>query len=126
MMMVAATRPYEEDTELEGRLEDVSLHPSTPRFAIYDPLTDMPIRCEFSTADVDVVAELLKRRARVRVAGMARYNKNHRPMSITVRAITPLPEQKDLPQMKDLRKAKIDITGGASPVDHIRELRDGH
>ncbi len=114
---------YDEEAELDGRLLDVSLHPSVPQFAIYDPLTDRRVRCDFSDDRLSEVADLLKTRARLLVVGLAHYSQNN-PVSIKVRDFRRLREQNELPQVDDLRRAKIDITGGKLPEDYIRELRD--
>jgi len=118
-------RPYTQFAELEGRLEDISLHPDVPQFAIYDPLTDQPIGCNFDEKDIDRVMGLLKRKARVRVYGDAKYNSKHYAVLINVQGIEELPEQNQLPQIDDLHEAEIDLTNGNDPVEIVRGLRNG-
>jgi len=120
------SRPYVEYSELEGRLELLSLHPETPEFAIYDSLTDQPVVCRFNKADLDRVTSYLKKKARVVVAGDARYNSRHFATSINVEHITPLHEQSQLPQLRDLhRDVAIDWSDTEDVVELARGLRDG-
>ena len=121
----APTRPYEQFAEIEGTLEDVSLHPDIPQFAIYDPLTYQPVECSFDSQDIDTITNLMKRKARVFVTGVAKFNARHHPVSICVEKIEELPDQKDLPQIGQLRKAGLNLTNGRDPVDVIRGLRNG-
>jgi hypothetical protein len=114
---------YFEDTELEGRLEALSVH-GQPEFWIYDLITDSGTRCEFEAKDLGAVADLVKRRARVRVCGKVKFNQTHHPVSVDVVAFTPLRGQDELPQIRDLHRAHIDITGGENAVEYIRGLRD--
>jgi hypothetical protein len=117
-------RWYYVKTQLDGRIEELSIHGHAPAFCIYDAITDQPIRCFFKTDDISQVADLIKRRARLRVMGEAKYNQKHRPVSIDVESFEVLPEQADLPQLSDLHDAHIDITSGRDSVDFVRELRD--
>lgn len=118
-----ASRFYYEETELEGRVELLSIH-GAPDFWIYDPLTDEPIKCAFKPEHIDQVAELIKRRARVRVLGKTKFNREHRPISVEVQAFERLPDQAELPQIADLHRAGINITGGLSAVEYLRRMRD--
>lgn len=114
---------YFEDTELEGYLEALSVH-GQPEFWVYDLVTNRGTRCEFGPEDVEAVADLVKRRARVRVQGKVRFNREHRPVSVDVANFAPLRSQDELPQIRDLHRACIDITGGANAVEYVRGLRD--
>lgn len=118
-------RPYKQYAELEGRLEDLSLHPEVPQFAIYDPLTDQPIGCNFNESDLELVTDLLKQTARVRVSGVAQFNRQHIPVSINIEKIEKLQEQCELPQIDDLHAAGIKLTDGTDPVDMVRGIRNG-
>ena len=112
-------------SQLEGRLEILSVHGETPEFCIYDPITDQPVRCTFTPDSVVKAADLIKRRARVRVLGRAKYNRKHKPTALEVESFEVLRDQCDLPQIADLHKARINITGDAGSVDFVRGLRDG-
>lgn len=114
---------YYEDTELEGRLETLSVH-DRPEFWIYDPITDCGTRCEFGPEDLDTVAELVKKRARVRVRGKVKFNREHRALSVEVAEFNRLRSQDQLPQIRDLHRACISITGGKDSVGYVRGLRD--
>jgi len=114
---------YYEDTELEGYLEALSIH-GRPEFWIYDLITNRGTRCEFKAQHINAVADLVKRRARVRVRGQVRFNRDHSPVSVDVSDFTPLRKQDELPQIRDLHRARIDITGGMSAVEYVRGLRD--
>jgi hypothetical protein len=116
--------PYETVTELEGRLEELSVHGETPEFRIYDILTGRSTECEFNPDDIDRVADLIKNKSRVRVRGLVRYDVLYRAASIKVESFVALREQRELPQMSDLHRAKINITGGMDSVEFVRGLRD--
>ncbi len=117
-------REYYVMTELDGRLESISVHGQAPDFCIYDPITNQPIRCIFSPDDIGRAADLIKARARVRVSGRAKYNRKDQPISVEVQEFVTLREQGDLPQIRDLHKACIDITGGQDSVEYVRGIRD--
>ncbi len=120
-----APSEYRAETVLEGRLEALSVHGDPPDFCIYDPLANHEIRCVFSEEDVARAAELIKRHARVQVTGTAKYNPSHVPVSIEVQEFHVLREQCELPQVRDLHAANIDITHGEDTVEYVRRLRDG-
>lgn len=114
---------YYEDTELEGRLEVLSVH-GTPDFWVYDPLTEQPTKCTFKPEDRERLAEMMKRPTRVRVSGKAKFNREHRPISLEVESFARLRDQEELPQIRDLHRAGINITGGMSSVEYVRRMRD--
>jgi len=111
--------------ELEGRLETVSVH-GEEYFCIYDPLTGEPIRCSFDKSiSLVKISELLTRHARVRVNGLVRYNKASVPVQVRVANYTELLEQKDLPQIKDVHEAGVNIAQDVDSVEYIRKIRNG-
>ena len=119
-----APKAYETLTELDGKLEEVSIHGDIPEFRIYDVLTDKYTQCAFDPKDIDRVADMIKDRARVRVRGTVKYDSSYRPISIKVESFSPLRKQEELPQMRDLQEAGINITGGVDAADFVRGLRD--
>ena len=58
---------------------------------------------------------------RVVVSGRIRY-RSHKPTSIQAEEIHPLRDASELPQLEDM--PPIDITGGLSPEEYVRRLRD--
>jgi len=116
---------YASESVIDGRLEQLSVHGQHPEFCVYDPMTDEPVRCVFKEDSIREVVELITRRARVRVWGMTKYNAKHKAVSVDVEKFEVIPEQTDLPQMADLHRAKINITGGVDSTTFIREQRDG-
>lgn len=115
-------RFYEvEDAQLEGRLEQLTVH-GPPTFGIYDPISGTPVRCQFDEDRIDEAIALI--RARVRVTGMVRYNKKHVAVSVRVTNFVRLREQSELPQLSDLHKAGVNITGGQDSVAFVRDMRD--
>jgi hypothetical protein len=124
--IAAQRQPYSVKTELEGRLESISAHGVKPSFCIYDPITDKPIECDFDESELPHVADLIKTKARVRVAGTALYGADDSPQSIQVAqgGITTFPDDSQLPSIRDLHAAGIDITGGQDSVLYVRGLRD--
>lgn len=116
---------FSSNMELEGRLETVSVH-GEQYFCIYDPLTGEPIRCTFDESiDLKKISELMTHHARVRVSGLVKYNKAGVPVNVRVGTYTELPEQKDLPQIKDVHAAGVNITQGVDSVEYIRKMRNG-
>lgn len=116
--------PYSVLTQLDGRLEQISVHGGKSEFCIYDPLTDDRIRCEFDREKVKVeeVGSLITKR--IRITGNVRFNEYYRPVFVKVDSFTRLREQSELPQISDLHKANISITGPQDSVSYIEDLRD--
>ncbi len=116
-------RYYYAEMQLEGRLEEVSLH-GTLTFSIYDPITERGTECDFTDDQLPEVIDLLRQRKRVRVTGRVKFNARHVPISVQVARFEALRDAKELPQIADLHAERIDITGGQDSADYVRELRD--
>lgn len=114
--------PYTIETQLEGRLEQINIHGGKHEFCIFDPLTDDKITCVFDEVQPVEIGKLITRR--VRVTGEANFNKDHKPTSIKVSKYDALKEQDELPELSDLHKHRINITGGKDSFTFIRDLRD--
>jgi hypothetical protein len=69
-------------------------------FAVYDPLTDRPIRCLISEDKVEDVQKLFRKR--VVVSGKIRYRKTGEPISVEVEDVQGLPDRKTLPSAEDV------------------------
>lgn len=110
---------YFTDTVLEGALETINVHGSS-EFYIYDRMSGDPVRCFFEKHDVSEVVSLIERR--VRVHGVAKFTRDHDPVSMQVTKIEPVPEK--VPSIRDLHDRKIDITGGRDSVEYVRKLRN--
>lgn len=120
-LLTAFTKPYWTYAQIEGRLDDIAAHTDKPQFIIYDPLTDDKIKCDFEKDEIKSIRNLVTER--VRVSGNAKFNEYHRPVEIQVESYQRLKGQNELPQISDLHKAHIDITGGIDSVAFIEELR---
>jgi hypothetical protein len=120
-LLTASTKPYYAYAQIEGRLDDISAHSDNPQFVIYDPLTDDKIKCAFEKDEVKSIRNLVTER--VRVTGSTKFNEYHRPIEIKVESYQRLKGQSELPQISDLHKAHIDITGGVDSVAFIEDLR---
>lgn len=114
-------KPYWSYTQIEGRLDDIAAHSESPRFIVYDPLTDAKIRCEFDKSKIKNIRSLVTER--VRISGETKFDENHRPVEVKVESYKRLREQSELPQIADLHKAHINITGGKDSVSFIEEIR---
>jgi len=120
-LLVPTTEPYWEYTQLEGTLENIITH-GRAEFHIFDPITDRKVRCTFDKQKAQEVLALgLKR---VRVTGDVKFDENHRPVEVQVDSYERLRDQSELPQLADLHKARINITGGRDSVEYVRGLRD--
>lgn len=117
-----APKPREAWTQIEGRLEKISVHGES-EFFIYDRLTDDAIRCFFGARDAAELGGLLRRR--IRVTGTARFNAEHRPVSMKVEEYEVVPQRDELPSVADLHRAKLNITGGRDPVDYLEDEWNG-
>jgi len=104
---------------IEGRLETFNVH-GTNTFTIYDVLTDEKTVCEFPESLYSEAYGAVS--SRVAVTGRIKYNRDGRPVSMTVESIRKLREAKDLPQIRS--GEQIDITGGIDSVEYIRKMRD--
>lgn len=114
-------KPYWSYTQIEGRLDDIAAHSESPRFIVYDPLTDAKIRCEFDKREIKNIRNLVTER--VRISGETKFDENHRPIEVKVESYKRLREQSELPQIADLHRAHINITGGKDSVSFIEEIR---
>jgi len=108
-----------------GEAGAVSVH-GQQYFCIYDPLTGDPVRCSFDDSiSLEKITELLTRHARVRVSGPVKCNRAGAPVHVRVASFREIPAQKDLPQIKDLHAAGVNIAQGVDSVTYIREMRNG-
>lgn len=125
--LVLLTEPkvksYTMETQIEGRLEQINTHGKKHEFCIFDPLTDDGITCIFENVEPLEIGKLITKR--VRVTGEASFNRKHKPTKIKVSKYKVLREQNELPQLADLHKSNINITGGKDSFAFIRELRNG-
>jgi hypothetical protein len=104
-----------------GRLEAISLH-GTPRFNVYDALSQRPVKCEFTPRDLDTVKDALGRC--VVVAGIVYRNAAAQPLRVARPTLTILPLEEELPGVDEIVGADPDFTGGMSTEDYVRHLRD--
>jgi len=113
-----AKSSYVDYHEIEGKLEDLSVHGGN-RFAIYDTVTGDRIECNINESDIPRAYELL--RQRVSVVGRVKYRKG-RPVEIDIDKFSKMPNRDELPQGEDIRG--INLTDGMESSEYIREMRD--
>lgn len=108
---------------VDGKLEQINIH-GTNVFKIYSLLPQMkPVECKFSQDMLEKVHLAFGRY--VSVSGECRY-RPHEPFPHTVRVqeLEVLPRTEDLPMLSDLQGIAPNATGGLSPEDFVRKLRD--
>src|SRR5262249_45647922 len=86
---------------------------------VWERLPERMIRCIIATDQLQHAKDLLGKR--VAVTGRISY-RNHKPTSIQVERIDRMQEDSELPELKDI--GPINITGGMSPEEYVRSLRD--
>ena len=84
---------------VEGRLQTLSER-HRPNFAVYDALTDQPVRCYISERELAQAWRAFGHR--VAVSGQVRYRRNGQPVSIKVESIYVFPPDEDLPTAEDV------------------------
>jgi hypothetical protein len=89
----------EEYGTVEGRLQTLSER-NRPHFAVYDPLTDQPVRCNIQPAQLELAWKAFGRR--VAVSGVIRYRKNGQPVSIQAESLYVFPADDQLPTAEDV------------------------
>jgi hypothetical protein len=89
----------EEYGTIEGRLLTLSQRHS-PHFAVYDPLTDQPVRCDVKEDQLEQAWRAFGRR--VAVSGVIRYRKTGQAVSIEAESIFVFPADEDLPSADDV------------------------
>ncbi len=87
---------------IEGRIQMISER-GTPRFSVYDVLTDRPVRCFFEPELFEQIVDAFKDRVRVLVSGLVRYRRDDVPVSIRVEALRRLAGHSGLPSFEDVR-----------------------
>lgn len=112
---------YEVQTELEGRLGQITVHGGTAEFCIYDPISGNPITCKFNPVHAESVGGLITHRLRVR--GTARYSSAHKPQAIEV-ASWEGPIGEPPVSLSDIHAAGYELMSDRSSEEIIRKLRD--
>lgn len=108
---------------VEGRLEYVDIHGSHNLFRIYPATGPDKIICSFPSDKIEEARQALNRKTRV--WGELTYPAGSNfPKSVKVETIELLPEDDELPSLKDLRGIAPDITGDLSSEEFVRILRD--
>lgn len=104
-----------------GALEMINLH-NAPRFAIFQPIGNRKITCNFP-ADLkgNVIAALEQY---VKVTGTLHFKKwDPRPHAIDAKAIEVYPDEKTLPQITDLAGLNPDIVDGMASEEFLAAAR---
>lgn len=115
--VVAEVKTHHEIGTIEGRLETVTTH-GGHSVHVWESFTNIKVECSVTPEQLEEAKDLLGRR--VSISGTIRY-RNRKPTKIEVERIKPLREMNQLPRASDL--GKIDITGGMSSEDFVREGR---
>jgi hypothetical protein len=116
--VVEKARIYIDYGTLEGSLEIVSVH-GRDSFFIFESFTNNKVECIAPPELFAQSIQLLKKR--VAVSGRVRY-RNHIPSTIQVEGMRVLRSTDILAQPRDI--GPVDITGGLSSEEHVREIRD--
>ena len=122
ILTASPLKPYWVITQIEGWLDELNAHGENPRFVIYNPLNDAKVKCNFPIEKIKDIRNLITER--VRITGYTKFDEHHRPVEINVESYQRLRIQDELPQIADLHKLNINITGGIDSVSYIEELRD--
>ncbi len=120
-----ATR-YESVGSVTGTLEMISVH-GQPRMNVYDALTGRAVRCnipkdEKQASLLDEVKAQLGRR--VIASGRVSRNIAGDPIRVTLRGVTPLPDDSELPTAGDFVGSDPDFTGNLTTEEYLRRTRD--
>ena len=108
---------------VEGRLEYMDIHGNRNLFCIYPAIGPDKIICSFPSDKIEEARQALNRKTRV--WGELTYPAGSNfPKSVKVETIELLPEDDELPSLKDLRGIAPDITGDLSSEEFVRMLRD--
>lgn len=108
---------------VEGRLEYVDIHGSRNLFRIHPAIGPDKIICSFPSDKIEKARQAINRKTRV--CGELTYPAGSNfPKSVKVETIELLPEDDELPSLKDLRGIAPDITGDLSSEEFVRMLRD--
>jgi hypothetical protein len=120
--VVARVKPQVEYGTIEGTLEVFSRH-NGDSISVWDRLTKNKVECTISEKLIAKANEYVLQKALAEVAGQIK-SKNGKPISMIVESITPILSGRT-PLLKPWDMPRIDITGGKSSEDFVRELRDG-
>ncbi len=113
-------KPTVDHTSLTGILEQVTyMFGRRPRFRLRRGVSGLTVECVFAPERLEEVKKALPHR--VRVSGVAKYNRVGDPISMQVEEIHMLRGKNDLPQFDDL--SGIDITGDMDAADYVGRLR---
>ncbi len=114
------TNVIEELGTIDGTLKMISVAGKQPVYNIYDSITNVPVNCVFELDFLDTITKAFGRR--VEISGLITYSALGRPQRIReVREISIFPPDDELPTAKDLLRAGLDLSGGLSFDEFIRE-----
>jgi len=108
---------------VDGKLEQINLHNNTNTFKIYDTVLGYSIECKFPENLREEAVKAIDKS--VSVFGECKYRmRDNFPHHIKVQEMEILPNPSELPSLGDLRGIAPNITGGKSPEEFVRELRE--
>jgi hypothetical protein len=117
--IVARARIYLDYGTIEGQLDTITVH-KRQSFFVWEALSNHQVECLASEEFFKQSVELLGKR--VAVTGRVRY-RNHVPTSVQVKSLRKMPEDSELPALRDI--APINITDGISSEEHVGRMRNG-
>ena len=108
---------------VDGKLEMIDIH-SGLTVGIYTIVDKKYVKVFFRDMKTmkQKVIDALGRR--VYATGEIKRDSSGRPKEIMVQDFEVLPEDKDLPKLEDIYGIDPDFTGGSSPEEYLRRLRD--
>ncbi|MEM1285391.1 MAG: hypothetical protein AAGH43_08385 [Pseudomonadota bacterium] len=92
---------YDDFGTLEGTLKAISDQVGGLEIRIHDPLWNRAIPCRVLDEQIDDAMAAFRKR--VEVTGLIHYNQAGRPTSIRMESLTPLPDDRSLPTVADVR-----------------------
>jgi len=107
---------------IKGKLERINLHDRANIFYIYPIVGPRSVECHFPEDLKDQAKGSLEHT--VSVSGLMIYKaKSNFPYKIKVEAIEIHPPDDELPTLLDLEGCEVDLTGGLSSEDYVKEAR---
>jgi len=108
---------------ISGKLEVINVHAGANEFRIYPIVGPKKIRCKFPSDLKKIAFSAIE--SYVTVFGKLKYKAHSRyPFAMDVEKIEVSPPEETLPTLSELRGIAPDLTGGISPEDFVRNLRD--
>lgn len=111
-------------SSIDGKLEEINIHNEANTFKIYSSLPRTPpVACKFEKDLLETAQGALGRF--VSVWGECTYRPDQAfPYKIDVQEMEVFPPSEELPSLRDLYGIAPNMTGGKTPEQFVREIRD--